>query len=120
MVVKIACKPWNGGCERWEKACSASRANLRPLRYFNRNWQTGLALSLLLGSELAVAANQDSMPYKQGDCILAIEPSYWFNRYARIESYSSIESYQDKKVDRPGLGVTPIHEALGAPVASYS
>jgi hypothetical protein len=57
---------------------------------------------------------------KQGDCILAIEPSYWFNRYARIESYSSIESYQDKKVDRPGLGVTPIHEALGAPVASYS
>ena len=83
---------------------------------------TGLALSLLLGSELAVAANQDSMPYKQGDCILAIEPSYsWFNHYVRVESYSSIEGYQDKKADRPGLsGVTPIYEALGAPVASYS
>ncbi len=58
----------------------------------------GLTLSLFLGGGLAVAASQDSVPYKRGDCILAIEPSYsWFNHYARVEAYSSIESYQDKK-----------------------
>ena len=56
---------------------------------------TGLALSMLLGSGLAVAANQDSMPYKQGDCILGIEPSYsWVNHFARVEAYSSIEGFQ--------------------------
>ena len=58
---------------------------------------TGLALSMLLGSELVVAANQDSVPYKRGDCILAIEPSYsWVNHYARVETYSSIDGFQGK------------------------
>jgi hypothetical protein len=56
---------------------------------------TGLALSILLSSGMAAAANQDSMPYKRGDCILAIEPSYsWVNHFARVESYSSIEGFQ--------------------------
>ena len=42
---------------------------------------TGLTLTMLLGSGLTVAANQDGVPYKRGDCILAIEPSYsWFNQ----------------------------------------
>ena len=60
---------------------------------------TGLALSMLmlLGGELAVAANQDSVPYKRGDCILAIEPSYsWVNHYSRVEAYSSIDGFQGK------------------------
>ena len=56
---------------------------------------TGLALSMLLGSGLAVVANQDSMPYIRGDCILGIEPSYsWANHFARVEAYSSIEGFQ--------------------------
>ena len=58
---------------------------------------TGLTVSMLLGSGLAVAASQDSMPYKRGDCILAIEPSYsWVNHFARVEAYSSIEGFQGK------------------------
>ena len=57
----------------------------------------GLTLTMLLGSELAVSANQDSMPYKRGDCILAIEPSYsWVNHFARVEAYSSIDGFQGK------------------------
>ena len=57
----------------------------------------GLTLTMLLGSELVVAANQDSMPYKRGDCILAIEPSYsWVNHFARVEAYSSIDGFQGK------------------------
>ena len=56
---------------------------------------TGLALSMLLGSGLAVASNQDSIPYKRGDCILAIEPSYsWVNHYARVEAYGSIGDFE--------------------------
>jgi hypothetical protein len=56
---------------------------------------TGLTLTMLLGSGLAVAANQESMPYKRGDCILGIEPSYsWVNHYARVEAYSPIEGFQ--------------------------
>ncbi|MDC1341281.1 hypothetical protein N8222_05710 [Oceanospirillaceae bacterium] len=52
---------------------------------------TGLTLTMLLGSGLAVAANQDSVPYKRGDCILGIEPSYsWANHFARVEAYGSI------------------------------
>ena len=55
----------------------------------------GLTLKMLLGSELAVAANQDSKPYKRGDCILAIEPSYsWVNHYARVEAYGSIGDFE--------------------------
>ena len=58
---------------------------------------TGLTLTMLLGSELAVATNQDSMPYKRGDCILAIEPSYsWVNHFARVEAYSSIDGFKGK------------------------
>ena len=58
---------------------------------------TGLALLMLLGCEIAVAANQDGVPYKRGDCILAIEPSYsWVNHYARVEAYSSIDGFQGK------------------------
>ena len=58
---------------------------------------TGLTLTMLLGSGLTVAANQDGVPYKRGDCILAIEPSYsWFNQYARVEAYSSIDGFQGK------------------------
>ena len=58
---------------------------------------TGLTLTMLLGSELAAAANQGSMPYKRGDCILGIEPSYsWVNQYAQVEAYSSIEGFQGK------------------------
>jgi hypothetical protein len=58
---------------------------------------TGLTLTMLLGSGLAVAANQESMPYKRGDCILGIEPSYsWVNHFARVEAYSSIEGFQGK------------------------
>lgn len=57
----------------------------------------GLTLLLLLSGGLAVAASQDSMPYKRGDCIVAIEPSYsWFNHYARVEAYSSIEGFRGK------------------------
>jgi hypothetical protein len=55
----------------------------------------GLTLTMLLGGELAVAANQDGVPYKRGDCILAIEPSYsWFNQYARVEAYGSIGDFE--------------------------
>jgi hypothetical protein len=54
-----------------------------------------LTLTILLGSGLAVAANQDGVPYKRGDCILAIEPSYsWFNQYARVEAYGSIDDFE--------------------------
>ena len=56
---------------------------------------TGLTVSMLLGSGLAVAASQDSIPYKRGDCILAIEPSYsWVNHYARVEAYGSIGDFE--------------------------
>jgi len=56
---------------------------------------TGLALSMLLISVVAVAANQDGVPYKRGDCILAIEPSYsWVNHYARVEAYGSIGDFE--------------------------
>tara|TARA_B110000046_G_scaffold141854_1_gene148647 strand:+ start:127 stop:426 length:300 start_codon:yes stop_codon:yes gene_type:complete len=55
----------------------------------------GLTLTMLLGGELAVAANQDGVPYKRGDCILAIEPSYsWVNHYARVEAYGSIGDFE--------------------------
>jgi hypothetical protein len=55
----------------------------------------GLTLTMLFVGGMAVAANQDSMPYKRGDCILAIEPSYsWVNHYARVEAYSPIEGFQ--------------------------
>ena len=58
---------------------------------------TGLTLTMLLGSGLTVAANQDSVPYKRGDCILGIEPSYsWVNHFARVEAYSSIDGFQGK------------------------
>ena len=55
----------------------------------------GLTLTMLLGSGLTIAANQDSIPYKRGDCILAIEPSYsWVNHYARVEAYGSIGDFE--------------------------
>ena len=55
----------------------------------------GLTLTMLFGSELAVAANQDGVPYKRGDCILAIEPGYsWFNQYARVEAYGPIGDFE--------------------------
>ena len=56
---------------------------------------TGLTLTMLLGSGLTVAANQDGVPYKRGDCILATEPSYsWVNHYARVEAYGSIGDFE--------------------------
>jgi hypothetical protein len=56
---------------------------------------TSSTLIMLLGCEIAVAANQDAVPYKRGDCILAIEPSYsWFNQYARVEAYGSIGDFE--------------------------
>ena len=58
---------------------------------------TGLTLTMLLSGELAVAATQDGVPYKRGDCILATEPSYsWVNHYAQVEAYSSIDGFQGK------------------------
>ena len=54
-----------------------------------------LTFTMLLVSELAVAANQDGVPYKRGDCILATEPSYsWVNHYARVEAYGSIGDFE--------------------------
>ena len=56
---------------------------------------TGLTLTMLLSGELAVAATQDGVPYKRGDCILATEPSYsWVNHYARVEAYGSIGDFE--------------------------
>ena len=56
-----------------------------------------ILLAMFFVSEMAVAANQDSMPYKRGDCILAIEPSYsWVNQFARVEAYSSIDGFRGK------------------------
>ena len=54
-------------------------------------------LAMFFVSEMAVAANQDGTPYKRGDCILAIEPSYtWVNQFARVEAYSSIDGFSGK------------------------
>ena len=54
-------------------------------------------LAMFFVSEMAVAANQDGTPYKRGDCILAIEPSYtWVNQFARVEAYSSIDGFPGK------------------------
>ena len=55
----------------------------------------GSTLIMVLGCEIAVAANQDGVPYKRGDCILATEPSYsWVNHYARVEAYGSIGDFE--------------------------
>ena len=56
-----------------------------------------ILLAMFFVSEMAVAANQDGTPYKRGDCILAIEPSYtWVNQFARVEAYSSIDGFPGK------------------------